>query len=658
MAYSIKNTTTTAQRRANAKKIREAAADLAYKRSNLTNTKRHPSTLSSKAEHKNNGEEDTYASAGSFMSFSKGLRHDHLTGFPMEDEVAEFRARIDEGEVAKFDEIPIGDRENQSDQPKWTFYNDLLSCREIGGQHRRWEAPTAGFVYDLQGPDAQAVTMPPAPTLVDSSGGVGDELAAEMAEVYLFALLRDVPFASFTTAEGRDGQDQIDKAIDVLKKLPFYKSGGLPERERPKSLSRSNVLRGQTPGERVGPYLSQFLLLGDAHLAAYNHPADGLMQYGSISIDQRVRVAEPYKDYMTHWHEWLDVQHGANVRDTQSYVARGDGDAFSFIATPRDMATYVHFDALYEAYLNACIWLLNAGAPVDPCFRNTLAKTKSTEGFALYGGPHVLTLVTEVATRALKAVRYQKFNNHLRARPEVLAARIAAFDGCAELPADAYDAIEPIYNTLSEIGLLEWVKEHNEEQNERANIEQYLSKFDTGLPSMSDLPLLPMAFPEGSPMHPAYGAGHATVAGACVTMLKAFFDESAELVIDQNGKHTAFEKEKRGPRQCPLCYEPSDNGAELRQSVDPEFLTVGGELNKLAGNISIGRNMGGVHYYTDYIESMKMGEAIAIGILEEQALTYTYGNSFNVSFTRFDGTKCEIKADPYKGTCNVIYSDK
>jgi len=31
--------------------------------------------------------------------------------------------------------------------------------------------------------------------------------------------------------------------------------------------------------------------------------------------------------------------------------------------------------------------------------------------------------------------------------------------------------------------------------------------------------LLPMAFPEGSPIHPAYGAGHATVAGACVTIL-------------------------------------------------------------------------------------------------------------------------------------------
>lgn len=30
-------------------------------------------------------------------------------------------------------------------------------------------------------------------------------------------------------------------------------------------------------------------------------------------------------------------------------------------------------------------------------------------------------------------------------------------------------------------------------------------------------------------MYPTYGMGHATVAGACVTMLKAFFDTNALL---------------------------------------------------------------------------------------------------------------------------------
>ncbi|AKJ02271.1 hypothetical protein ATI61_108341 [Archangium gephyra] len=35
--------------------------------------------------------------------------------------------------------------------------------------------------------------------------------------------------------------------------------------------------------------------------------------------------------------------------------------------------------------------------------------------------------------------------------------------------------------------------------------------------------LLAQAFPEGSPVHPAYGSGHSTYEGAGMTMLKAFF---------------------------------------------------------------------------------------------------------------------------------------
>jgi hypothetical protein len=105
-----------------------------------------------------------------------------------------------------------------------------------------------------------------------------------------------------------------------------------------------------------------------------------------------------------------------------------------------------------------------------------------------------------------------------------------------------------------------------------------------------------MAFPEGSPMHPSYGAGHATVAGACVTTLKAFFDTSQE--ID-------------------TVFVPRDMGRKLKHIPCPQPLTLEGELNKLAANVSIGRNMAGGHYYTDYSESLKMGEQIAIGVSPE-----------------------------------------
>ena len=134
-----------------------------------------------------------------------------------------------------------------------------------------------------------------------------------------------------------------------------------------------------------------------------------------------------------------------------------------------------------------------------------------------------------------------------------------------------------------------------------------------------DTYLLPMAFREGSPTHPAYGAGHATVAGACVTILKAWFDEF--FVIPN-----------------PVVSNPI--GRALIPAPGSPKLTVGGELNKLAANIAIGRNMGGVHWRTDYTESVKLGEAIALGILEEQKLCY---NEFSgLSVTRFDGTSVTI----------------
>ena len=63
---------------------------------------------------------------------------------------------------------------------------------------------------------------------------------------------------------------------------------------------------------------------------------------------------------------------------------------------------------------------------------------------------------------------------------------------------------------------------------------------------------------------------------------------------------------------------PSADGLSLLpyKGADADRLTVGGELNKLDSNIAIGRNFAGVHWRSDYSESLRLGE-------------YT--------FTRFDG---------------------
>lgn len=609
-------------RRNLAKQVREQAADLAASRP-------HP-------RHEANGDEQKFRNAAGkpnyAASFTKGMPHSFKTGLvQVATDFENFVLAIDSGDPWDIKEVrlgPIGYKLEKGNNGVWksNFVKKQADSSSEGVLLRAWESMAAGNAFDLEGPDPQAVTMPPAPAFGSF------ELAAEMAEVYVQALLRDVSFEDITAGNVPD---------DLLKKLnnlPWFNpdnndgnaityttAGGdeivhyLSAEERSRlriGLNNQTFFRGITPGDEIGPYISQFLLAGNAGLNGNGKSnenrtaADGYINYGAISIDQRVRYALPGKDYMDRWNNWYDVQQAADLGGLEEYSKITDGDGKDhyrrFITSPRDLATYVHYDALYEAYLNACLLLLDQKVPFDPGLpfqdRNDL---DHQQAFALYGGPHILSLVTEVATRALKAVRFQKFNVHRRLRPEALAARMTKQnEGVLDVPELAF----------------------MQEQ-----MRDVLELVDKANPADSDLPkgnfLLPMPFREGSPMHPAYGAGHATVAGACVTILKAFFDSDHPLTLAGDDRH---------------AFVPVENGLKLKAVTvaDGKRLTVGGELNKLASNIAIGRDWAGVHYFTDYIESLRMGEQIAIGILEEQKLTY--GENFSMTVPLYDGGSYRI----------------
>lgn len=573
--------------------VRESAARMAADRP-------HP-------HHLSNGDEERYSAEQYAMSFSKGLDHCEETGLVKSaEDFRAFRRAIDTGYADDFSE-----KVNASPQ-----------------KNRKWEAPTAGVVYDLQGPDCQAVTMPPAPAL----GSL--ELSYEMAEVYELALLRDYPLSAF-----EEGKPDIQTSLDRLNQIDFDISGASGTRPRKGGIgddvgkiTPQTAFRGSAPGVERGPYLSQFLLLGNGSVAGDRTPADGLIAYGAQTIDQRVPVALK-KDFMTCWDEWLEVQNGLDTQKGRQLELFGCSVERRFICTPRDLATYVHYDALYQAYLNACLILLGMGAPTDPAFDRLSGSGKirnangdlvdrQAGGFALWGGPHILTLVTEVATRALKAVRFQKFNTHCRLRPEALAARIERSEAIQQKFPVAGANFKELQLAIGDT--VQAIRDKN-----RTN------------PHGQATALLPLAFQEGSPMHPAYGAGHATVAGACVTILKAFFDTSAVLVDRNNPDDPSDSGVKFAQRSCldqPIAYRTdSDSPCELQTVECSEYLTLEGELNKLAANISIGRNMGGVHYFSDYYDSLRLGEAVAIGMLEEQALCYPR-DSFVFSLPTFDGS--------------------
>lgn len=608
------------------KSRREEACQVRMEAAALAKARQHP-------VHKANGDEQRYAGINYAMSFTKGLEHDGNTGLlERREDFEHFRKAIDEGCIDAFTaNVPAS--------------NVAESCKCItpasSKKGRPWVSPTAGLVFDLEGPDAEAVTMPPAPSLVPTS----DELAYEMAEVYELALLRDEPLTDFANGSKSLSLKSAVGRLNGLNYKPGVSSGRPRIADNKGNISTGNAFRGSSPQVDVGPYLSQFLLIGNDLIDGPEKVENGQVQFGALSIDQRVPIANE-QDYLTDWDDWLCAQDGGDLRDNATLFAGGR----RFITCPRDLATYVHDDALYEAYLNACLILLSMETPFDPGFANLSGQRnyyhvccdkcggkcsgkcsdkccgngipRRTEGFSLYGGPHILTLVTEVATRALKAVWYQKFNTHLRLRPEALAARIEKADSIAAKFPQIGNLFSRFANAVG--GVIGAVKMKN-----------VSTKHPKGTV------LLPMAFQEGSPMHPSYGAGHATVAGACVTILKAFFDTSAVFVC-RNGK-ALFALQEPDDRSIYYESNPNTNGMQLMKTTDREFLTLEGELNKLAANISIGRNMAGVHYYSDYYDSVRMGEKIAIGILEEQALGYP-NDPFILSVPTFDGDVVRIGA--------------
>jgi hypothetical protein len=302
--------------------------------------------------------------------------------------------------------------------------------------------------------------------------------------------------------------------------------------------------------------------------------------FGAAQIPQLYRTTVPGDDYMTSYTEWLNVQRGiAAGSNTFDPTTR-------YIRNNRDLSEYLHRDFMGQANVLATLLLLSYGAPA--LNRNNPYLSSSTQnGSITFGAQAALDLVWSAPINALRAVWYQKWLVHRRVRPETFGGRIHNHvTGAAKYPI------------------------HADVLNSAALQATFMARGTY---------LLPMPYPEGCPMHPSYPAAHAVTGGAGVTMLKAFFNES--FVI-------------------PNPVVPSDDGLTLVPYNGPP-LTVGGELNKLAANVSLGRDACGVHFRSDGVEGMRLGEAIALSILRDVATIYN--EQFpGFGLTRFDGTSVTI----------------
>ncbi len=349
-------------------------------------------------------------------------------------------------------------------------------------------------------------------------------------------------------------------ACDELSRLPGFRGPLAAGQVTPETL-----FRGSTAGDLAGPYLSQFLL-------------KPIPMVPTI-IEQKNRTAVPGLDYLTDRVSWLAIQNGALAG-----VNRFEPKPL-FQRNGRDLGEYVHRDFSYQPYLAACLQALKWGTQPDG--GNPYKHSRTQSAFATFGQPYLLALLATVTQASLATCWYQKWQVHRRLRPEEMGGRIEiARRGERPLPLPA--------------GLLD-----------SAALAEVEKRFGTAL--------LPQAYPEGCPIHPSYPAGHAVIAGACVTALKACLDES---------------------HVVPEPVVPGSDGLAL-SPYQGAPLSVGGELDKLAGNVSLGRNFAGLHWRSDAREGLLLGEELAIRVLRE--MKYTGNEIFESwSLRRFDGRRVAV----------------
>jgi hypothetical protein len=438
------------------------------------------------------------------------------------------------------------------------------------GGTRTLNGPQGGLAFDLEALDNVQFGQPQVPP---APATASDQNATELLEHYWASLLRDTAFTDYGSS--------------ALAALAAAELGSQPTYFGPRDgngqVTPNLLFRGSFPGETVGPYLSQFFVTPTS--------------FGAIPVSQRMQSYQPNLDYGTNFNEWLDIQNGVdtgrrNVVDPQVRYRRNG----------RDLAAYTHVDVLYQAYFTAFLVLagINAnplgsftpgGAPLNP--GNPYNNSRTENGFGTFGAPDFAATFGELATKALNAVWYQKWLVHLRPRPEAIGGIVHLIKTGQANKTDV---------ALSNVIL------------NSQGLRQSFNKYGSWL--------LSQAFPEGSPVHPAYPTGHGTVGGACVTLLKFFFD---------------------GNFTIPNPVVPSSDGLSLLPYTGPNAnqLTVNGELNKLGHNVSFGHGIhAGIHWRSDTDTSLLLGEAVALSFLRDKARTYN--EPFSVHITKFDGTIATI----------------
>jgi len=450
-----------------------------------------------------------------------------------------------------------------------------------GGPNSRLNGPAGSFAFDLEGLDSHAFTIPPPSPTVRSA-----QTATEQVEHYWGALLRDVPFTQYES----DTTGLVQAAVDDLNSRSFLIGGGANQWALP--VTRKNLFRARVAasndGNLKGPYISQFML----------QPTN----FGAQPLDQKIQTFAPNQDFMVNFLSYQNIQNGGPSGNPTPDLTR------RFIRNGRDLTAYTRVDVLYQGYFVAFLLLAQLEALTtagNPYGRpgGPIPLSNTQKPFGTLGGPDAAGTLAEMATRALKASWCRKWIVDMRLRPEEYGALVEA----------KRTGSTPVPQASTEL--------HNDVLSS-AVLPRILTKHGSHF--------LPQAYPEGSPTHPCYTGGHATVAGACCTAIKFFFDGSQKLrpLLQAKGRD---------------LVQPSSDGLSLQTytGADANDIDINGELSKVAFNVCFGHGVhAGIHFRSSNYWGVLLGEAVALSVLKDRAKSYN--EPFTINITKFDGTTATI----------------
>jgi hypothetical protein len=504
---------------------------------------------------------------------------------PANDDEARYPTRIGTDTRA----LPHNDR-GEVDQAAWRAMYDACQSGDpadfekipLGGT-RRLGNPAGPLAVSLAGVTPTQIAIAAAPALASA------ERAAEAAEVYWQALLRDVPFSEYRDGTGHPG---VLAAAAELSRLHGFRGAKAEGRVTPGTLFRGSALyfdpgdaKGRAvtpPGVLDGPVVSQFLLRD--------------VPFGAQWISARIRPATPDSEFLTGHEQWLRAQNGQPVSGRPRFEPTP-----RYIANGRDLAELVRQGLTSPVALGLLLGTPSAEAdsryggmfpaaqpPLSPANPYRRLPAQSAGG-ASFGPSHLQAVLALGINCAPRAAYWQKWYVHRTLRPEAYGglAHQRLANGVADYPLhDDFLRSEALDRTRARQG------SH----------------------------LLSQTFPDGAPVFSAYPGGDASVAGVATTILKAFFDEG-RVVAD------------------PVQPDPGDPTRLVPYGGPP--LTVGGELNKLAMNFAMDRNWTGIHWWSDAAASMAIGEEVAIALLRDERMTIREPFA-GFSLTRFDGARVTV----------------